>query len=156
MTKEDVLDQLSSAKNGHLKWLDRAKEIIRGASLKEDSNPIDSNECKFGKWFYTEGQILTNLSNNPIECMNKMEKLHQELHDIYLNIFTIYFPQEKSKGLLSKIFSSKEKKVSEEETELAQGYLNKMEIVSKDLIDEISRLERRLTAVSDEKIAALA
>ena len=91
MNKEHVLEHLRAAKSAHIKWVQKAKLLINGLDVKEDSIPVDSTECKFGQWFYSEGQILNALSNNPVECMVKIERLHFNLHDVYMNIFNIYF-----------------------------------------------------------------
>jgi len=154
MEKEQVLEHLRAAKTAHIKWVQKAKQLIRGHEISEDAIPVDSTECKFGKWFYSDGQILNALSNNPLECMSKIEKLHFELHDIYMNIFSIYFIKPKS-GFLSKLFGSKKKVLSEDEIQKAKSNYDVMEQVSKDLLDEINRLERRLIAVPEEKMKTL-
>ncbi|MBU0721574.1 CZB domain-containing protein [bacterium] len=154
MDKEHVLEHLRAAKSAHIKWVQKAKLLINGVEVKEDAIPIDSTECKFGQWFYSDGQKLNALTNNPLECMEKVEKLHFELHDIYLSIFNIYFNKPK-KGFFSKLFGSKRIDVSAHEVEEAKGYYEKMADVSKDLLEEINRLERRLLATSEEKIKNL-
>jgi len=155
MKKEEVLEHLRAAKLAHIKWVQKAKLLINGVDVEENAIPVDSTECNFGKWFYTDGQVLNALSNNPLECMNKIESLHFTLHDKYLNIFNIYFSKEKQKGFFAKLLGLKRKPVSEAEQQLAQENYVNMEEISKDLLDEISRLERRLVAVSSEKIENL-
>lgn len=155
MTKEEVLTHLRSAKAAHIKWVQKAKLLINGVEIKEGSIPVDSTECHFGKWFYSDGQILNALSNNPLECMSKIEGLHFALHDKYLHIFNIYFSESKKGGFFAKLFGFKRKKVSDAEHTIAESYYAEMEAISKELLDEISRLERRLIAVSDEKIENL-
>jgi hypothetical protein len=155
MKKEEILNHLRAAKAAHVKWVQKAKLLINGVDVKEDSIPVDSTECNFGKWFYKEGQILNALSNNPLECMQKIESLHFEIHNTYLHIFNIYFSEEKKGGFFSKLFNLKRKKLSQVEIELAQQHYAKLEGISVELLDEINRLERRLVAVADEKIEAL-
>ena len=155
MKKEDVIGHLRAAKAAHIKWVQKAKLLINGVDVQEDAIPVDSTECKFGKWFYSDGQMLNSLSNNPLECMQKVETLHFQLHDNYLKIFNIYFSQDKKKGFFSKFFGSKRKELSDAETQLAHDHYEKMEEISKELLEEISRLERRLVAVSEEKIESL-
>lgn len=155
MKKEDVLNHLRAAKAAHIKWVQKAKLLINGVDIKEEAIPMDSTECKFGKWFYSDGQILNALSNNPLECMQKIESLHFKLHDTYLSIFKIYFLQEKKNGFFSKLFGIKRKVTSQDEIQLAHDYYEKLEKISVELLDEINRLERRLVAVSDEKIEVL-
>jgi len=155
MTKEDVLTHLRAAKSAHIKWVQKAKLLINGVDVNENAIPVDSTECKFGQWFYSDGQILNALSNNPLECMQSIESLHFNLHDKYLSIFNIYFSQEKKAGFFAKLLGLKKKTITESEHLLAESYYQEMEEVSKALLDEINRLERRLIAVPDEKIASL-
>jgi len=154
MEKEDVLGHLRAAKAAHIKWVQKAKLLINGLDVEENAIPVDSTECKFGKWFYSDGQILNALTNNPPECMSNIESLHFNLHDVYMQIFNIYF--NKGKGsFFTKFFGLKRKNVSDVEVKVAHEYYDNMEQISRDLLDEINRLERRLIAVSDEKIKNL-
>ncbi|WP_373035772.1 CZB domain-containing protein [Sulfurimonas sp.] len=153
MNKEHVLEHLRAAKSAHIKWVQKAKLLINGLDIKEDSIPVDSTECKFGQWFYSEGQILNALSNNPVECMVKIERLHFNLHDVYMNIFNIYFNKPKE-GFFSKLFGKKHT-LKDYEIEKAKQYYNNLELISKDLLEEINRLERRLIAVPEERIQQL-
>jgi len=153
MDKEHILQHLRSAKSAHIKWVQKAKLLINGIEVDKDAIPVNSTECKFGQWFYSEGQVLNALSNNPMECMMAIEQLHFDLHDIYMNIFNIYFKKSDT-GFFSKIFGIK-KKITEEESLKAQEYFEKLEAISKKLLEEINRLERRLIAVSEEKIKEL-
>jgi len=153
MNKEHILEHLRSAKSAHIKWVQKAKLLINGIEVKEDAIPVDSTECKFGQWFYGDGQVLNALSNNPVECMTKIEQLHFNLHDVYMNIFNIYFNKPKG-GFLSKLFGKKNT-LDDYEIDKAKQYYANLEIISKELLDEINRLERRLIAVPDERIKQL-
>ncbi len=154
MDKENVVKHLRAAKSAHIKWVQKAKLLISGLEVEEDAIPVDSTECKFGKWFYGEGQMLNSLSNNPPECMTQIESLHFQLHDAYLKIFSVYFGK-KEGGFLQKLFGTKRKTVNEHEKQAAVTYYNTMEGISKELIDEINRLERRLMAIPEDKIKNL-
>ena len=155
MKKEEVLEHLRAAKSAHIKWVQKAKLLINGVDIEKDAIPVDSTECKFGKWFYSDGQILNSLSNNPLECMQSIEKLHFTLHDKYLKIFNIYFSEEKKTGFFAKLFGFKKREITKTEHDLAETFYNEMEEISKQLLDEINRLERRLIAIPEEKIAQL-
>jgi len=154
MEKEDVLSHLRAAKAAHIKWVQKAKLLINGLDVDEGAIPVGSTDCKFGKWFYSDGQMLNSLTNNPAEAMANIENLHFKLHDSYLQIFNVYFNKSKG-GFFTKLFGTKRKNISEAEIDIAKGYYEEMEQISHDLLEEINRLERRLVAVSDEKIKAL-
>lgn len=153
MNKEEVLTHLRSAKAAHIKWVERARLLINGVKIDESSIPVNSTECKFGQWFYTDGQVLNSLSNNPLECMQNIEQLHSKLHGVYMQIFKIYF-NDTNKSFFSKFFKTSKKITPEEATE-ALNYYKELEIISTELLEELNRLERRLVAVSEEKIAKL-
>lgn len=155
MKKEDVIGHLRAAKSAHIAWVQKAKLLINGLDVEENAIPVNSTECKFGKWFYSDGQMLNALSNNPMECMKKIEDLHFDLHDMYLRIFNVYFSQEKKIGFFAKVFGFNKKNISDAEHTLAEGYYETMELISRDLLEEINRLERRLIAISDQKIEQL-
>ncbi|MFK5938846.1 MAG: CZB domain-containing protein [Sulfurimonas sp.] len=154
MEKEEVVNHLRAAKAAHIKWVQKAKLLINGLKIEESAIPIDSTECKFGKWFYSDGQLLNSLANNPAEAMSSIETLHFKLHDEYLQIFNIYFNREKG-GFFSKLFGLKRKIVTDLEAKVAKDHYNIMENISRELLDEINRLERRLIAVSEDKIRTL-
>jgi hypothetical protein len=153
MEKSEILEQLRAAKAAHINWVQRAKLLISGFQIDESSIPVNSTQCQFGKWFYTDAQKLNAMQNNPMECMNTIEQLHFDLHDIYLNIYKIYYETE-SKGFFSKIFGKK-KKITDEAKALAKKYYQNMEAVSKDLVAEINRMERRIVAITDKEFASL-
>lgn len=153
MQKNDILEQLRAAKAAHINWVQRAKLLISGFEVKEDAIPVNSTQCQFGKWFYSDAQQLNAMQSNPLECMMTIEQLHFNLHDTYLNIYKIYY-QTESKGFFSKIFGKK-KKVSESDKNQAQEYFKNLEDISKQLVDEINRLERRIIAVAAEEFTKL-
>ena len=150
MDKNEVLTQLRAAKAAHINWVNKAKMLISGFSIDEDAIPVNSTECKFGKWFYGDAQKLNALQNNPMECMTSIEQYHFTLHDSYMHIFKIYY-QTDTRGFFSKLFGVK-KKVTDTEKELAENYFSEMLEVSKKLVDEINRMERRIIAIQDSEM----
>jgi hypothetical protein len=86
--------------------------------------------------------------------MEKIETLHFQLHDTYLKIFSVYFSNKQS-GFFAKLFGIKKRTINEHEKNAALTYYDDMEVVSKNLIDEINRLERRLIAMPEDKIRDL-
>jgi hypothetical protein len=87
--------------------------------------------------------------------MSNIEDLHNKLHARYHEIFDLYYSSENKGGFLSKIFKPKQKVLTESEQKLVHEEYVSMEKIAEELLAEISRLERRLVAVSEEKINAL-
>ncbi len=155
MKKDETLKSLKNAEIELTRFVETAQSLIKGVDAEDRVLPITVRETKFGQWFYTDGQKLKLLSNNPLECMSNIEDLHNKLHERYREIFDIYYSEEKKGGLLSKIFKPKQKVLTESETQFVNEEYTAMQKTAKELMAEISRLERRLEAVSEEKINAL-
>jgi len=153
MDKLDILHRLRAAKAAHISWVQRAKLLIEGFTINEAATPINSKECEFGKWFYSDGQRLNEIRNNPIESMQEIERIHFKLHDMYLNIYDIYHDEEE-KGFFAKIFHKK-KQVSEEDKNLAMKYYEEMDVISQALVKALNLMERRLNVVNDDEIASI-
>lgn len=85
--------------------------------------------------------------------MSEIEQLHFDLHDIYLNIYKIYYDME-PQGFFSKLFGKK-KKITDDSARLAKEYFNSMEEVSKKLVEQINLMERRIVALQDSEITDL-
>ena len=150
MDKVVTLQLLSDAKKGHVKWVQRAKLLIEGLPIDEGAIPLSCTDCNFGQWFYGEGQKLNALGN--MSCLNEIEKAHFILHDQYMKIFKIYFT-DNDRSFLSKLFNSK-KKISDQEKEMAKEYFSKLQSASEEVLDHISKLERRLYAISQSSFDA--
>lgn len=153
MNKEEILSQLRVAKAAHVSWVQRAKLLIEGFTINETSIPVNSTECQFGKWFYADGQRLNDIRNNPIESMQEIETLHFKLHDVYLNIYKIYYDLEK-KSFFSKMFAKK-KKVSEDDKERARAFYKEMDGISQELVKALNLMERRINVVNEAEIEAI-
>ena len=149
MKKNDILDQLRAAKAAHVSWVQRAKMLISGIKVGEDSIPVNSTECRFGQWFYSDAQKLNAMKTNPMECMTTIEQLHFQLHDIYMNIYTIYY-NTKPSGFFNKLFGKKNT-ITDDSKKLAEEYFLSMQEVSTKLVEEINRMERRIVATPDKE-----
>ena len=144
MNKNETVDHLHSAKKAHVKWVQRAKALIEGLPIEKDAIPVDCTECKFGQWFYGDGQNLNAIPG--MDCLKEIETLHFKLHDIYMKIFKVYFG-EMNRSFFSKLFNMK-KKVTENDKEIARDYYDQLLEVSHDLLEVIDKLERRLHAMT--------
>lgn len=153
MHKDEILDHLRQAKSAHIGWVQRAKFLIEGVSISENAIPVSQMDCRFGKWFYSDGQKLQYIRNNPVECMVEIEELHAELHNVYFNIYKIFYLQDK-KGFFTKIFGKKDN-VTQEERELAREYYKEISQLSKELLKQLTMMERRIIVLSEEELGNL-
>jgi len=146
MNKAETVEHLHSAKKAHVKWVQRAKALIEGLPIEKDAIPVDCTECKFGQWFYGDGQNLNAIPG--MDCLHEIETLHFDLHDMYMKIFKVYFG-DMNRSLFSKLFNLK-KRVSDTDKEVARNYYDQLLSISHELIEVIDRLERRLHAMSSD------
>ena len=149
MEKIDVLKNIRAARRAHTEWVDKAKSLVNGLEVKKEQIPLEVTQCKFGKWFYCDGQIL--LSFFTEEAIEKLDLKHKELHDVYMKIFKIYFPVEKSSFLASLFKRQHTITPSDENTALA--YLKNLEEISKELISFLNIIEKKLNTVDEETFA---
>ncbi|MFK5975337.1 MAG: CZB domain-containing protein [Sulfurovum sp.] len=152
MNRDEVLYQLKTGKAVHSGWLQKAKQIIDGFTINETSTPVASTECAFGLWFYTEGQRLCKLRNNSPQSMKSVETLHYNIHEIYQDIYYIYYGG-KSKGFFSSKFGKR--KVKEKDIELAKSHYKLMKEATDELIGEFTRMERRIAVISATEIESI-
>ena len=155
MKKDETLKSLEAAKLEIIRLVDKAKLLINGGEKEDEFLPIEQRKSKFGIWFYSDGQKLKALSNNPLECMTNIEQLHARLHETYLEIYNMCFLQEESGSFFSKIFKPKQKLLNDFEKKAIKEDFVFLEDTANKLLEEVKRLERRLVAVSEEKIDTL-
>jgi len=145
MKKEETLTHLRNAKKAHITWVHRAHALIEGLPVEKEQVPVSCTECKFGQWFYGEGQRLNMMPS--MDCLKEIETLHFELHDTYMKIFKIYFSDD-DRSFISKLFGTK-KKISPMNHDIAKDYYTQLKATSEKLIAAIERLERRLFALQE-------
>ena len=146
MAKSDVLLQLRNAKKAHIKWVQRAHVLVEGLTIDKDAIPMQSTDCVFGEWFYGEGQQIALMPG--MDCFKEIEKRHNELHEVYLDIYKIYF-DESDKSFFAKVFNMK-KRISQKEHDNALEFYARLKQVSEELLVQIEKLERRINAMSEE------
>ena len=145
MEKVEVLKNIRAARRAHTQWVDKAKSLVNGLEVEKEQIPLEVTECSFGKWFHCDGQIL--LSFFTEEAIGKVDNKHKELHDIYMKIFKIYFPEQKG-SFFANLFKHKVK-VSAQDENTALAYLRNLEEVSKELISFLNIIEKKLNKIDE-------
>ena len=140
MTVSSILHQTNNAKVAHIKWVRRINHLISGLPVEEKLIPLDPTFCEFGQWFYFQGSKLRTLDSLK-EILEKIEKLHDELHDIYGKIYTIYFLTPHKRTLLHKIITLNNKEVKKEEKEEARNHYDTLIKISRLLISSMEKFE---------------
>ncbi len=125
--------------------------LIFGFELNKNAITVDFTKCNFGKWLYSECQKLCSIDENTCGLISEVEKLHMQLHNVYLEIFKIYFGEQK-KGFFESIFGSKKKSLTEQEVKVANDHYKHLEDISNLLVNKLSLLQKRIHSTSQDAI----
>ena len=141
MNKQEVLQQLRVAKSAHIQWRARAQALVAGIEVEKDKLPIIHTDCKFGQWYYGNGQDLASLPS-----FKAVETPHEILHSIYMKLFKVLHGEDDRSGW-KKLFG---KQSSFEDTQIdrAKEYLKELVEISKTLLTAIELLENDIKVMS--------
>jgi len=147
MHKSLIYTKVREARASHANWIRRAKHLIEGLPVGEEFIPINSTACHFGLWLYGEGMKYKSLKNLT-DKLTAIEVKHNELHDIYLHIYKIFFVDTKPSWIMS-LITTQRKEVSEKNRETAQTHFTKLQRVSDELMHELDNFETMVRAIPD-------
>lgn len=148
MDKTKLLEHLRAAKTAHIQWRARAQAMINGLELEESSVPVLHTDCKFGKWYYGEGQKLSHLP-----AFLAIDEEHERLHLVYMQIFKTLFGED-DRSALSRLFGSK-KRHEAAKLEQAKQLFPKLVDISKTLLELIDAVEHDVRNLSEEELSEL-
>jgi len=143
MLKKSILKQLSLAKKAHLLWIERANTLIYSTSLNKDFIPFDSTECGLGVWINQEGKKLRHIKRID-ELIKDIENHHDELHNIYLNIYQIFFILPKQRSFFHKLFNFGSEIENQEVKDAAKLHLEDIKKSANTLIHLLNQLEKEI------------
>jgi hypothetical protein len=154
MNKASILQHIFDAKKAHIRWVKRAKHLVEGLPIDKDFIPLKSTSCIFGKWLYSEGGNLRKVPHTN-QLIEKIELEHDDLHNIYMRIYKIFFIVPNSKSLLQKILSFNSKKISPQDKEKAKMDVQHLQQISQRLLELLTKLEDEITALNDKELGSL-
>ncbi|HFS67846.1 MAG TPA: hypothetical protein ENK67_06500 [Flavobacteriia bacterium] len=144
--KSDLISKLRMAKTSHMKWISDVQILIRLGDVEQANAkvPVNYTSCDFGRWYYSDGQMLSEYSE-----YTDIEEIHQLVHDTYLQIYSLY-----KKPIEGGFFNSAKKQLAEREEKAL-----KLDIIlkrySKLLFELLVTLENKIKSLSDQEILNL-
>jgi len=145
--KNDMVLMLRNAVRTHKKWTENALNLIKGVPLDKKLVPINSTDCEFGKWYYSEGQNIRNMPG-----FKEVEDLHGELHSTYREIFVILFGQiEQTPSFFSRLFGHTHQ-ITEDNRKIAMNKYHKLHDQSEQITKQLIQIEKMVTAMADEQL----
>jgi len=148
MEKKAVINQLRKAKSAHIRWRSYAQALVSGIPMDEGKVPVIHTDCEFGRWYFGEGQALSN-----IHGFKAIAAPHERLHAVYMEIFKQLF-EEDDITLFARLIGRKAK--TQESRRLAvQNLLDELLSISEKLLENIEELEQAVAVMDDEELASL-
>jgi hypothetical protein len=147
MEKKDVVSTLRGAAVSHKKWVGNALALIEGVPLEKDKVPVNSTECEFGIWYYSDGQNLKDIPG-----FKEIEKPHNKLHRTYMEIFGILYGEESKPSFFSKLIG-RSHKVAEEKRDAAMDKYQVLEDNSNVIVNQLDQLEKVISAMGETQLA---
>ncbi len=149
MDKLKNLRHIHAAKRAHLNWVSHAHALILGVPLEENLIPVYATDCKFGQWYYNDGQILAS-----VKGFREIEQPHIDLHNTYQEIFQLLFRKtEDIQGFWSKFFGTKVGVSDAVDQHKAQELYVKLKVYSDEVLSCLDILEQELNNVDDKKFS---
>jgi len=147
MYKEILLQHIKKAKKSHLLWLKRVRHLIQELPISEEMIPLNPKECDFGRWLYSEGikfNSLPSTSKIILEIIN----IHELIHDIYFDIYEIYFIETKQTGIFKKLHFT-DKQINKDRYATAVECFLELEDASNNLIGYMDAFEKSILSASE-------
>jgi hypothetical protein len=154
MLKRNVLNEINAARLAHAKWVRRAKHLVENLPVTEEMIPMDSTECAFGRWFFSNGMKFRIL-NNFGTLVDQINLHHTQVHDIYLHIYKIYFLDTKRSWMMNMLTKTR-KEVSIEGQRMAYRYFTELENASESLTKILDQFEREVAILDEAKLMSVA
>ncbi len=132
--KTEVLKAIREARLSHNSWKSYAHLIAKGVVDDEKFNnmtPLVPTECGFGKWYFTEGVVLSKFSS-----YKNIEAPHEKIHDIYADIYKLIHEKVKTGWFQSK------KSAEERRDKEVDALLEKMDEQVELLLEHLDKLEK--------------
>lgn len=148
MRKDDLVEKIHHAKKLHLKWVHRVKDLLEGVLLTDEMIALDPKESEFGYWLYGDVHECQDIPFF-IETLNHIEEEHISLHQIYFEIYRIYFVETKREYPAALLLGKRKEVPPERWAEAEKHYYELLEISHK-LLVQMNNFERKVRMINDE------
>jgi len=141
LSKATIIQELNSAKVAHMRWVKRADHLISGLPVDKEFIPLEPTTCGFGRWLYGEVGQKLRVEEEFKSMIEQIEFYHDSLHDVYGEIYKIFFVMPEKRSLWQKILTFNSKQVTKKEMEKAREYFLSLQKTSTELVTLLERLE---------------
>lgn len=136
MEKQEILNEISKAKNSHVLWFANAMALSVGTNPGDESVPKLHTNCIFGKWYYGLGQEL-----NHLDSFKSIGDVHEDLHKKYNDIFNNF-----EKLMNENFFEDISQRSSQKQKDFNFS-IEELKEISKKLLEILSELEKDVNSL---------
>ncbi len=146
MTKLEMLDAIERAKKIHLEQMYKIKSVMQGENV-DNPTALSKKECECGIWFYAHEKEMKDILGG--QLFERLDRHHENWHQEYLNIYNIFFKEDKNPGLFSKMLGLD--KIDSLTLDKAKLYFCELEDATDELLKASESAMRRVSALPDAK-----
>ena len=145
MDKEQALEDIQKAKYALEVQMTKLKDLMNGMDVP---NPVAAakEKCEFGKWLYSYDNHMRTILGEIFYL--RLEELHKQWFVDYMKIFDMFVHKDE-KTFLSKLLHASS--ISPLDLDKAKLYFLELEETTKDLLINLEKSERRLSALNESK-----
>jgi hypothetical protein len=150
MMTPKIYQELLDARITHQQWVLRVKHLIENAPVDVNQICIDEKSCEFGQWIQRCYEYFHD-SKQLKFILQSIENYHNDLHQIYLKIYTIYSKELQLPFGLSTIVGIQKKPNLQQQKLLSFMFLE-IEELSKSMFKELDILEQTLKRSDSQEV----
>jgi len=150
MIKESMLKNINSAKEKHIYWVEQANNLSF-ESFKDNEELIHNTISHFGEWLYTDGSKLS-VSASTKHLIKRVEEHHNQLNDIYIDIYKIFCVLPTKRNILHKIATLNSKDITTLEKQMVTRKLKHLNLYSNQIISTLDIIEDRVKNLPNSEI----
>jgi len=144
--KQDNIQMLYKARTDHLKWINNIKLLISGVYSNNVIPEPVLHESEVGKWYYSNALQFSQFNSRLV--LEDIEKILEEIYELYVNIFSIFNSVKENK--LKSLFGIR-KGISNYENKQVSQYYDEIIKLSDSFKNKLKTLESQMLALDDEK-----
>lgn len=144
--KQENIQRLYKARTEHLKWVNNIKFLISGVYSNNALPQPLLQESEVGEWFYSNALQFSQFNSRLV--LDEMEKILEDIYDIYANIFSIFNNVKENK--IKSLFGIR-KGISNYESKQATHYYDEIIKLSDQFKSRLKTFESQLMALDEQK-----
>lgn len=151
MERATIRQEITRVKIAHKRWVERTDHLISGLPVKKELLPSEATSCTFGTWLYSQGSQLR-IFDVVGFILDELESHHVKIHNLFTEIYRIYFTIPQNKSFLHKLITFNSKRVSRRAKQQAQIYFEQLQKYSDEILKLLEELDTAITQITSKQL----